>query len=167
MGKFCSENVNDIRLKICKDPAELLLQSLLIELRMIQILLKAIAGDAFHHNRLFHAKLLLGRKTDAQAKGGLTFPYLFKNTGKPSLPVAVKHSKLPGNGRKHDIAYPKNLFHSYPHFCARFLRMPSLCQVRADTNLAIEKFYFSILSPDLFIQKLFSFIINPGRPFVS
>ena len=31
------------------------------------------------------------------------------------------------------------------HFCARFLRMPSLCQMRADTNLAIEKFYFSIL----------------------
>ena len=30
------------------------------------------------------------------------------------------------------------------HFCARFLRMSSLCQVRADTNLAIEKFYFSI-----------------------
>jgi hypothetical protein len=26
------------------------------------------------------------------------------------------------------------------------LRMPSLCQVRADTNLAIEKFYFSILN---------------------
>ena len=36
-------------------------------------------------------------------------------------------------------------FHfSPPHFCARFLRMTSLCQVRADTNLAIEKFYFSI-----------------------
>ena len=33
---------------------------------------------------------------------------------------------------------------SSSHFCARFLRMPSLCQVRADTNLEIEKFYFSI-----------------------
>ena len=30
------------------------------------------------------------------------------------------------------------------HFCARFLRMSSLCQVRADTNPAIEKIYFSI-----------------------
>jgi len=35
----------------------------------------------------------------------------------------------------------------FSHFCARFLRMSSLCQVRADTNLAIEKCYFSIISP--------------------
>ena len=35
-----------------------------------------------------------------------------------------------------------NMFSS--HFCARFLHIPSLCQVCADTNLAIEKFYFSI-----------------------
>ncbi len=32
-------------------------------------------------------------------------------------------------------------------FCARFWRMSSLCQVRADTNLAkIEKFCFSIFA---------------------
>ena len=31
------------------------------------------------------------------------------------------------------------------HFCARFLRMPRLCQVRADTNLAIEKIFFNLL----------------------
>ena len=34
---------------------------------------------------------------------------------------------------------------SHP-FCARFLRMSGLCQVSADTNLAIEKFYFSIFA---------------------
>ena len=39
------------------------------------------------------------------------------------------------------------IFCIFPHFCASFLRMPSLCQVRADTNLAIEKFYFSIFHP--------------------
>ena len=38
------------------------------------------------------------------------------------------------------------LFHFSPHFCARSLRITSLCQVRADTNLAMEKFYFSIFS---------------------
>ena len=35
--------------------------------------------------------------------------------------------------------------------------MPSLCQVRTDTNPAIEKFYFSIFfpyEPQLFILKL-------------
>ena len=32
------------------------------------------------------------------------------------------------------------------HFCARFLRMSSLCQVRADTNPAIEKFFQSSYS---------------------
>ena len=32
------------------------------------------------------------------------------------------------------------------HFCARSLRITSLCQVRADTNLVIEKFNFSIFS---------------------
>ena len=37
--------------------------------------------------------------------------------------------------------------HVSPHFRARFLHVPSLCRVRADTNLAIEKFYFSIFSP--------------------
>ena len=33
------------------------------------------------------------------------------------------------------------------HFYARFLRMSSLCQGRADTNLTIEKFYLSIFPP--------------------
>ena len=38
--------------------------------------------------------------------------------------------------------------HSFPLFCAHSLRIESLCQVRADTNLVIEKFYFSIsISP--------------------
>ena len=31
---------------------------------------------------------------------------------------------------------------SFPHFCARILRMSSLCQVCADTNLSIAKFIF-------------------------
>ena len=39
---------------------------------------------------------------------------------------------------------PDFLFHSSSHFRARFLRMPSLCHVCADTNLTIEKLYFSI-----------------------
>ena len=39
---------------------------------------------------------------------------------------------------------PNFLFHDSSHFRARFLRMPSLCQVCADTNLTIEKLYFSI-----------------------
>ena len=37
-------------------------------------------------------------------------------------------------------------FHFYLHSCARSLRISSLCQVRADTNLVIEKFYFSIFA---------------------
>ncbi len=45
-------------------------------------------------------------------------------------------------------------YHFSPHFCARFLRMPSLCQVRADTNLAIEKFLFFNLSPLCFFQTI-------------
>ena len=35
---------------------------------------------------------------------------------------------------------PNFLFHGSSHFRARFLRMPSLCHVCADTNLTIENF---------------------------
>ena len=42
---------------------------------------------------------------------------------------------------------PKIIFHLSSHFCAHFLRIPSLRQVHADTNLAIEKFHFSIFLP--------------------
>ena len=42
----------------------------------------------------------------------------------------------------------------YSHFLRSFLRTffahVKFCQVRADTNLAIEKFYFSIFSPLLY-----------------
>ena len=48
--------------------------------------------------------------------------------------------------------------HFFPHFCAHFLHIPSLCQVRADTNPAIEKLYFSILSLHSFLLKLMPLI---------
>lgn len=65
----------------------------------------------------------------------------------------------------HDFIDP---FHFLPHFCARFLRITSLCQVRADTNLAIEKFYFSIfLLPALLSEQcphgLYDLIADDGK----
>ena len=43
-----------------------------------------------------------------------------------------------------DAAFPDRDSGMLLYFCARMLRMPRLCHVRADKNLAIEKFYFSI-----------------------
>ncbi len=61
----------------------------------------------------------------------------------------------------------KKVFHNFPHFCAHFLRISSLCQVRADTNLVIEKFYFSICMPPFFyyVQKKMSYAAGLKKGF--
>ena len=39
------------------------------------------------------------------------------------------------------------------HFCARFLRITSLCQARADINLACEKFIFHTMSSSINLDR--------------
>ena len=71
---------------------------------------------------------------------------------------AACRSEQQNRGEKNGTCKRK-FFHNFPHFCAHFLRISSLCQVRADTNLVIEKFYFSICMPPFFyyVQKKMSY----------